>query len=35
LPSGYLKILSAILVIIAIASTNGVFKYNKRRRKKC
>ena len=35
LPSGYLKILSAILVIIAIASTSGVFKYNKRRRKKC
>lgn len=33
LPSGYLKLLSALLVIIAIASTNGAFKSKKRRRK--
>ncbi|MEI3324900.1 MAG: ABC transporter permease [Thomasclavelia sp.] len=32
LPSGYLKLLSALLVIIAIASTNGAFKSKKRRR---
>ena len=35
LPSGYLKLLSAVLVIIAIASTNGAFKSKKRRRKSC
>ena len=35
LPSGYLKLLSALLVIIAIASTNGAFKSKKRRRKSC
>ena len=35
LPSGYLKLLSAVLVVIAIASTNGVFKSQKRRRKSC
>lgn len=32
LPSGYLKLLSAILVVIAIASTNGAFKRKKRRK---
>lgn len=35
LPSGYLKLLSAVLVVVAIASTNGVFKSKKRRRKSC
>lgn len=35
LPSGYLKLLSAVLVVIAIASTNGAFKSQKRRRKSC
>ena len=35
LPSGYLKLLSALLVVIAIASTNGAFKSKKRRRKSC
>lgn len=35
LPSGYLKLLSALLVIVAIASTNGAFKSKKRRRKSC
>lgn len=35
LPSGYLKLLSALLVIIAIASTNGAFESKKRRRKSC
>lgn len=35
LPSGYLKLLSALLVIVAIASTNGAFKSKKRRRKTC
>jgi len=35
LPSGYLKLLSAVLVVVAIASTNGVFKSQKRRRKSC
>lgn len=32
LPSGYLKLLSSILVIIAIASTNGAFRSKKRGR---
>ena len=32
LPSGYLKLLSALLVVIAIASTNGALKNKKRRR---
>ena len=32
LPSGYLKLLSALLVIIAIASTNGALKSKKRRK---
>lgn len=35
LPSGYLKLLSALLVVIAIAVTNGSFKRKKRRRKSC
>ena len=35
LPSGYLKLLSAVLVVVAIASTNGAFKSQKRRRKSC
>lgn len=35
LPSGYLKLLSALLVIIAIATTNGAFKSKKRGRKAC
>ncbi len=30
LPSGYLKLLSAVLVIVAIASTNGAFRSKKR-----
>lgn len=32
LPSGYLKLLSAVLVIVAIASTNGAFRSKKRGR---
>lgn len=35
LPSGYLKLLSALLVVIAIAVTNGSFKRKKGRRKSC
>lgn len=35
LPSGYLKLLSAVIVIVAIASTNGAFKCKKRGRKIC
>lgn len=35
LPSGYLKLLSALLVITAIATTNGAFKSKKRGRKAC
>lgn len=35
LPSGYLKLLSALIVVIAIASTNGVFKVKKRRGRSC
>ena len=35
LPSGYLKLLSALIVIVAIASTNGAFKSKKRGRGVC
>lgn len=35
LPSGYLKVLSALLVILSIALTNGSFKAKKRRRNIC
>ena len=35
LPSGYLKLLSAVLVVIALAMTNGSLKSKKRGRKSC